>query len=85
MQSKINYGKYLVKANEAIKDVFDNEYYGLLALPRPKVFFIPPGEKYYRSGVHSVQINSDLFSSGVYFYEAQSGEFVNQKKMVILK
>ena len=42
-------------------------------------------EKYYRAGAHSVQINSDLFSSGVYFYEAQSGEFVNQKKMVILK
>ena len=42
-------------------------------------------EKYYRAGTHSVQINSDLFSSGVYFYEVQSEEFVNQKKMVILK
>ena len=42
-------------------------------------------EKYYRAGTHSVQINSDLFSSGVYFYEVQSGEFVKQKKMVILK
>jgi len=41
--------------------------------------------KYYRAGAHSVQINSDLFSSGVYFYQVQSGEFINQKKMVILK
>ena len=33
-------------------------------------------EKYYRAGTHSVQINSDLFSSGVYFYEVQSGDTV---------
>ena len=57
MHSKINYEKYLIKANEAIDDVF-NEYFDLTALPRPKVTFIPHGEENYRSGQYYISIGN---------------------------
>ncbi len=40
---------------------------------------------YQTSGVHQVLFNADKLSSGVYFYELQSGTFVQSKKMVLLK
>jgi hypothetical protein len=40
---------------------------------------------YQTGGVHQVLFNADKLSSGVYFYELQSGNFVQSKKMVLLK
>ena len=57
MQSEVNYEKYLNKANEAIDDVYNNEYKGLTALSRPKVTFIPPGEENYRSGEYHISVD----------------------------
>jgi uncharacterized protein (DUF2141 family) len=38
-----------------------------------------------KSGVHQVQFDARSLSSGVYFYKLQSGNFVQSKKMVLLK
>jgi Concanavalin A-like lectin/glucanases superfamily/Secretion system C-terminal sorting domain len=37
------------------------------------------------SGNHSVQFNATSFSSGLYFYSLQSGNFIETKKMLLLK
>jgi hypothetical protein len=38
-----------------------------------------------KSGVHQVLFDAATLSSGVYFYKLQSGNFVQSKKMVLLK
>ncbi|MFH1197481.1 MAG: T9SS type A sorting domain-containing protein [bacterium] len=37
------------------------------------------------SGVHAVNFNADSFRSGVYFYRIQSGNFIETKKMILMK
>jgi hypothetical protein len=36
-------------------------------------------------GVYEVEFNGKHFSSGVYFYQLRGGEFVQTRKMVLLK
>jgi hypothetical protein len=38
-----------------------------------------------KAGYHEVEYNAQNISSGVYFYRMKAGEFVNVKKMVVLK
>ena len=37
------------------------------------------------AGHHNVTFNSDGLASGVYFYEIEAGDYIEAKKMVILK
>ena len=41
--------------------------------------------EYKNPGIYSVDFNASALSSGVYFYKIQSGEFIDIKKMVLLK
>ncbi|MFC2134576.1 T9SS type A sorting domain-containing protein [Bacteroidota bacterium] len=38
-----------------------------------------------RPGVYQVEFNASKFSSGVYFYTLQAGDFIQSKKMILLK
>jgi len=38
-----------------------------------------------KSGEHRVEFNAGKLSSGVYFYKIVSGEFMDVKKMILLK
>ncbi|MCB9207559.1 MAG: T9SS type A sorting domain-containing protein [Ignavibacteriales bacterium] len=38
-----------------------------------------------KAGYHEVEFNSSIYSSGIYFYRIQSGDFVETKKMILLK
>ena len=38
-----------------------------------------------RPGVYQVEFNASKYSSGVYFYTLQAGDFVQSKKMILLK
>ncbi len=38
-----------------------------------------------QSGYHQITWNSNNISSGIYFYKIHAGEFVETKKMVLLK
>lgn len=40
---------------------------------------------YQQAGKHSVQINANNLPSGVYFYRIQAGNFVQTKKMILIK
>jgi len=37
------------------------------------------------AGTHSVEFNASGFASGVYFYRIEAGDFVNVKKMILMK
>lgn len=37
------------------------------------------------SGFHTVEFNAANFSSGVYFYQLNAGEFTAMKKMILLR
>ncbi|MFZ1281941.1 MAG: T9SS type A sorting domain-containing protein [Ignavibacteriaceae bacterium] len=37
------------------------------------------------SGVHTVHLNMDNLSSGIYFYELKAGNFIQTRKMILLK
>ncbi len=41
--------------------------------------------EYKTSGTYSIEFNANRFASGVYFYQLQSGNFVETKKMVLIK
>lgn len=41
--------------------------------------------EYMPAGTHSVNFNADNLSSGVYFYKLESGEFIDSKKMLLIK
>ena len=42
--------------------------------------------EFHQQGYHSVKINADVLSSGVYFYQIKAGEHFSQiKKMIVLK
>ena len=38
-----------------------------------------------RAGYHKVKWNASNFSSGIYFYRLQAGDFTQTRKMVLLK
>ena len=40
---------------------------------------------YMSSGRHTIVFNADSFPSGVYFYQMQAGNFIQSKKMVLLR
>ena len=42
--------KYQKVAEEAIHEVFQKDYFGLLALPKPEVKFLSKDEENFRSG-----------------------------------
>jgi len=42
-------------------------------------------DRFMEAGEHTVQWDAGSFSSGVYFYRLEAGEFVETKKMVLLK
>jgi photosystem II stability/assembly factor-like uncharacterized protein len=37
------------------------------------------------SGYHTIEFNASALPSGVYFYQLKSGDFINTKKMILLK
>jgi photosystem II stability/assembly factor-like uncharacterized protein len=41
--------------------------------------------KYQKSGIHSVSFNGKNLASGIYFYKIKAGDFVQMKKMILLK
>jgi hypothetical protein len=41
--------------------------------------------KEYDAGEHSIQFNANDLSTGVYFYRLQAGNFIEQKKMILIK
>jgi hypothetical protein len=41
--------------------------------------------EYKPAGTYAAEFNASLFASGVYFYQLQSGNFVETKKMVLMK
>ncbi|WP_340113669.1 vWA domain-containing protein [Maribellus mangrovi] len=57
MEQKLS--KYLKIAEEAIFEVFQKEYFGLLALPMPKVKFLTKDEENYRSGEYYISVGSN--------------------------
>lgn len=42
-------------------------------------------DEYRQAGKHSVQFNANNLASGIYFYRLQTGNFVQTKKMILLK
>jgi len=51
--------KYQKIAEEAILEVFQKDYFGLLALPMPKVKFLTKDEENYRSGEYYITIGNN--------------------------
>jgi hypothetical protein len=41
--------------------------------------------KEFDAGEHSIQFNTNDLSTGVYFYRLQAGNFIEQKKMILIK
>ena len=37
------------------------------------------------AGYHQVELNTNNFASGIYFYQLQAGDFIETKKMILLK
>jgi len=56
LKSSVNKEKYLLKAKEAIKEVFEIEYNGMLSLPFPKVSFLSPEQENYNSGQYYITV-----------------------------
>ncbi len=44
-----------------------------------------PVDTEYKSGVYSITINAGDLASGVYFYRLTAGDFIDEKKMVLIK
>ena len=42
-------------------------------------------DEYRSAGTYSVEFNASRFASGVYFYQIHSGNFIETKKMVLMK
>jgi hypothetical protein len=51
--------KYQTIAKEAILEVFQKDYFGLLALPMPKVKFLTKDEENYRSGEYYISVGNN--------------------------
>ena len=56
LKNSPNKEKYLLKAKEAIKEVFETEYSGMLSLPFPKVSFLSPEQGNYNSGQYFITV-----------------------------
>jgi hypothetical protein len=41
--------------------------------------------KKFDAGEHSIQFNANDLPTGVYFYRLQAGNFIEQKKMILIK
>jgi hypothetical protein len=41
--------------------------------------------EYKQAGYHSMNFNGSNLASGVYFYRIQAGEFMNVKRMLMIK
>ncbi len=41
--------------------------------------------EYLQSGVYEISFNADKYTSGVYFYRIEAGEYIDSKKMVLVK
>lgn len=57
MEEKLS--KYQSIAKEAINEVFQKDYYGLLALPMPEIRFLTKDEENYRSGYYYISIDNN--------------------------
>jgi hypothetical protein len=42
-------------------------------------------DEYKPAGIYNVQFSMNNLSSGVYFYQLKAGEYVNTKKMLLIK
>ncbi|NUM63620.1 MAG: T9SS type A sorting domain-containing protein [Ignavibacteriaceae bacterium] len=42
-------------------------------------------DEYKNAGTYSIEFNASRFASGVYFYQLQSGRFIETKKMILLR
>jgi len=51
--------KYQKIAEEAIHEVFQKDYFGLLALPKPEVKFLTKDEENYRSGEYYISVGNN--------------------------
>ena len=51
--------KYQKIAEKAILDVFQSDYFGLLALPMPEVKFLTKDEENYRSGEYNISVGNN--------------------------
>ena len=51
--------KYQKIAEDAILEVFQKNYFGLLALPMPKVKFLTKDEENYRSGEYYISVGNN--------------------------
>ena len=56
LKNSANREKYLLKAKEAINEVFETEYDGMLTLPFPKVSFLSPEQENYNSGQYYITV-----------------------------
>jgi hypothetical protein len=64
----------LQRTNVALKvyDIFEREIATLI-------------NKKFDAGEHFIQFNANDLSTGVYFYRLQAGNFIEQKKMILIK
>jgi len=51
--------RYIQLAIEAIQEVFEKEYFGLLALPLPEITFLTPEEESYITGEYYISIGNN--------------------------
>lgn len=51
--------KYRQLAEDAIREVYEKDYYGLLALPFPKISFLSPEEENFYSGEYFIKVGKD--------------------------
>jgi len=42
-------------------------------------------DEFRSAGTYEIDFNASKLSSGVYFYELQTGEFVTTKKMILIR
>jgi glucose/arabinose dehydrogenase len=65
-------GNELVQSSLRVYDIIGNEVTTLINEPKP-------------TGTYSVEFDASALTSGIYFYEFQSGDFRATKKLVLLK
>lgn len=63
---------YLLKAQEAVREIFVNEYHSSLGLPLPEIKFLLPDDEEYRTGKYYIQIG-DTWQISLHFGELPIG------------